>query len=1285
MNLFTSNTILPTGFAPLLRKPQWRHALTGAVAILASALSITADAAFPNLPTTPLAVQAVSDPNILLTLDDSGSMTWGYVPDSHPRDQTRVLAARSNPMAYNPFVKYDIPYDPALPAAPADPRLTTASSFTAALYNGFDASRGSVNLSTSYRPITIQGPTFTPSTYTNPTPVNVSGTVTNFEYAAFFGGPPATAGGPPTLIRYPAQAAFIYSFYSDLGPGDVLPPVGADPKTFVRNTTVPAGCPGEGGVTNAACYVKVLITPAHQTNFTTWFSFYRTRNLSVASSANIALYDLDRRYRVSWQTLNTCKDFATDPNSKDCKNSFGNGVANLLRPLNNDDARKLLFAYLSRLPATGSTPLRPAVQRAGQFITKSGINSSRANVLGTSETGPNGAPISACRANYHVMLTDGIWNFPSPPLRPRIPVGSPNPPDADFLAAELIDNALITAGDADNTAITLPDGTAYTPQAPFRSDSINSVADLAFKQWATDAQADIANNVIPFFANPATDKNFFNPRNDPATWQHMNTYAIGLGLSGSLNGSTYGATPAVPRTANDDSGYLPIWAGSTYAGDYSRLADGSIQWPRTRSDWRGNVADLWHAAINGRGEFYSADSPKSIRDAFQSILGRIESKTTSSGQVSSTSRRVNASSVAFDVTYQPGDWYATITARAVNADGTTGATVGSTDTAFTSDSPSRTIFTWDPALSTGRSFVWTSFTAPEKKLYFDTTALPDGDEDLLKYLRGDRANEGTKFRKRVQLLGDVVGSELQASAKTDQGYQFLPPAAGGSTYASFVRGKTSVVFAGSNDGMLHAFNTTGAEIFAYVPGAVLPKLKDRAKTPFIREPLVDGPLTLGDANLGGWKTILIGGLGGGGKSVFGLDVTGVTQSGGSGTLTAGQVLFEVTDPDMGFSFTKPVIGRNARGEWIAAWGNGYGGNSGRAVLFVYNLTTKNLSKVDTGFGSATVGQENGLGSPAAVEFSPGNIVSFYAGDYRGNMWKFSVSETTGAVSLGLGGSPLFAAKDSGGKVQPLTAAPEALRHPAGGVLVLFGTGKFFEVEDRGTRDVNTFYAVRDVGISRTFTRSNLVAQTITSGSAVDSPQRAVSTNLVDYNTKSGWFLDFTTTLGTSASGERIVARPILIGDLVAFATYTPGADVCQGTGLGYLMLLNSLNGGLVNPAIDTNNDGVIDDKDRAAPGAGNVAGIRISGDGSLSTPLATLISTQAFGNAGTAPPGATCGAKGLPPCPSNGPRPGCDAGLIVKGNVCVEPVCKPGNVFISGACTADPGRKFQRWMELTWK
>ena len=78
--------------------------------------------------------------------------------------------------------------------------------------------------------------------------------------------------------------------------------------------------------------------------------------------------------------------------------------------------------------------------------------------------------------------------------------------------------------------------------------------------------------------------------------------------------------------------------------------------------------------------------------------------------------------------------------------------------------------------------------------------------------------------------------------------------------------------------MLHAFDGTsgstgGDELFAFVPNSVLPKLGRLAQPSYAHTYFVDGTPTIGDIFDGaGWRTLLIGSTGAGGRSVFGLDI-----------------------------------------------------------------------------------------------------------------------------------------------------------------------------------------------------------------------------------------------------------------------------------------------------------------------------------------------------------------------------------------------------------------------------
>lgn len=140
----------------------------------------------------------------------------------------------------------------------------------------------------------------------------------------------------------------------------------------------------------------------------------------------------------------------------------------------------------------------------------------------------------------------------------------------------------------------------------------------------------------------------------------------------------------------------------------------------------------------------------------------------------------------------------------------------------------------------------------------------------------------------------------------------------------------------------------------------------------------------------------------------------------------------------------------------------------------------------TGSGNAN---DNGLASPALVDLNgDGKTDVVYAGDNLGNLWKFdltSTDETKWKVAFG-DNKPLFTARGpvkltdtTRGQVQPITAPPivrandrsmtvgsgaSAKTVPIGGMMVAFGTGRNLTANDRRTditQNVQTLYSVLD--------------------------------------------------------------------------------------------------------------------------------------------------------------------------------------------------------------------------------
>lgn len=334
------------------------------------------------------------------------------------------------------------------------------------------------------------------------------------------------------------------------------------------------------------------------------------------------------------------------------------------------------------------------------------------------------------------------------------------------------------------------------------------------------------------------------------------------------------------------------------------------------------------------------------------------------------------------------------------------------------------------------------------------------------------------------------------------------------TFLSSYATRQHVVYAGSNDGLLHGFraghfdgsgvyqgsDNDGFEVLAYVPPQVFPqlaRLTDPTYQPTgLHKYFVDGELEATDAYINGtWRTILVGGLGAGGQGIFALDVTDPTTF--SEANAANIVLWEFTDAyddgtytgdDLGFTYGQPHVVRLHNGKWGVLVGNGYNNTAnatvadanvsatGNAVLYILDVEDGTvIAKLDTGQGTAAAhsgGRPNGLATVTPIDLD-GDVVTdyVYAGDLYGNVWRFDLTSTSAGnwkvSDFGSGGSaPLFIAESANTppKRQPITTRVLVDVHPKGrsyGVMVYVGTGKYFEDTDSAA-DTSTNHSVYGV-------------------------------------------------------------------------------------------------------------------------------------------------------------------------------------------------------------------------------
>lgn len=684
-----------------------------------------------------------------------------------------------------------------------------------------------------------------------------------------------------------------------------------------------------------------------------------------------------------------------------------------------------------------------------------------------------------------------------------------------------------------------------------------------------------------------------------------------------------------------------LWLAGKYGGFIDANDDGD---PHTTVS--GGTSE-WDADSDGEPDNYVlATDPAKLVSALSQAFVDISNRTSSSSSVATNSTRLDTTSKIYQARFNSGDWTGELLAFDLNSDGSIGLQAWNAATLIPTED-SRKIFSYDPLATTSKGIVFE---------YSNLNTIQKGDingnatiaENMVDYIRGDVTNElqnSGVFRDRSSLMGDIINSDPWfAGTIEDFGYSGLAGTEG-TDYSTFRQSKlsrTSTVYFAANDAMLHAINADdGAELFTYVPDAMIASLSTLTDPLYgcegsgciSHQYFVDGAPRVSDAYFNStWHSVLIGTLAGGGKGLFALDVT--TPS----SFDENDVLWEISDTQtpggsadaanfanhLGYTFPQASIIRMHDGSWAAVVANGYESASNEAVLFLIDIEDGSIIKmIETGVGST--GSKNGLSTPIAVDADGDKITDYiYAGDLQGNMWKFDVtasnSNSWGSFyKTGSTPRPMFQAVDGSSNPQPITAKPQVGKHPDGGLMVYFGTGKYYENGDQivgSSPQIQAFYGIRDHGAANSTrpTQSDLQNQDIlnelsfevTSANALINPPsnplpadssiidlRVTSDTTVNYSSEDGWYMDLESPIN-GAEGERVVTAPLLRSGRIIFVTLIPNPNPCGSGGSSWLMELDAINGSRLSGApFDINNDGIID--------AADILNIDTDGDGDIDT------------------------------------------------------------------------------------
>ncbi len=1018
-------------------------------------------------------------------------------------------------------------------------------------------------------------------------------------------------GGRETIGDSPQQVVYIPRYYTTTAE----PPLEwNDPHTLVEirpgNAPFPAAngredCAADGNP--ATCSYEEEIQ-----NFANWFQYYRSREYVTKASLGQVIAEV-QDIRLGLETLNGSE---REP-IRDMNELYTEGN------------KKRFLDDLYDTNSSGGTPLRDALRDTGEIFA---CNSGSCPILP--------APDGMCQQNFALLFSDGYWN-----------------------------GAAGVSGNQDSNSGNDFDGGRY---ADNRSGTL---ADTAMYYYKTDLHPALDDEVPLSSADLlGAPSGTFGAGNN-TMHQHMKTYTVAFGVDGSIDPTTIPVDPTVPFT-------------------WSNPFSGAPQ----------KIDDMMHAALNGRGRFLSASDSVALQSSFEEAFLEFSqaSSSTSAAAFNSTSLRDGTLLYRgfFDLRENTGELTATI----VNNDGSLAPMP--TWRASEMLNPAnqlpnnRTLVTSDNLTGDGQPFRHPDLT-PDQQIMMSF--------DEVEWVRGERSQEagnGGLLRDRPTsngLLGDIVNSSpvfVGAPGAINRDQAPYPVDDLYSEFAAAQYLRQPIVYVGANDGILHGFDAqTGLELFGYLPNKNMDTsqiyhndLEDVTSPFYQHKYYVDLTPSINDVYMRPsravtgkeWVTLLLGGLGAGGKGYFALNVTEPDSRFTSEANASAAVLWEFTDEDdtypidcpgqsesacpgaylggggmldpagrpikdLGVSMSQPTItmsnvsdgGSPATQKWVAVMGNGLNSTAGIAKLFVLFVNDGvdgwdpgDVVKIDTGIGVAPVplpqaGYPNGLGTPTAVDVDLNGTVDWvYAGDRLGNLYRFDLSD---ADPDNWTSTRLFTASYTDGgttTVQPILSKPTVSKHPTeDGFLVTFGTGSHIAREDANSRDIQSIYTIWDRGEVNPATAQpnskslRLVEQELSN--AVDdsvSPaqtRRILTSNQVDYISESGtpgtygWYIDLdvlrasTTTSGapnpdTSGlappdpqfPGEKAIRNMIYRDGTIIAATVLPSVGVtsCFGSRPGSILLFDVLTGGNpVQALVDFNNDGYVDDGDLITVGGEDYA------------------------------------------------------------------------------------------------
>ena len=553
---------------------------------------------------------------------------------------------------------------------------------------------------------------------------------------------------------------------------------------------------------------------------------------------------------------------------------------------------------------------------------------------------------------------------------------------------------------------------------------------------------------------------------------------------------------------------------------------------------------------------------------------------------------------------------------------------------------------------------------------------------LVRFVRGaDIHNEDSLGgegwqRPRIGLLGDTFHSEMVFVGPPRAGYSSDVTGFGKSeSYFRYVNGyglfseanqsRRPQLYVGANDGMLHAFDEDLNERWAFVPPSVLPKLREMlgvvglsagdGKSNSVFN--VDGPIAVKDIYIHAtkeWKTVLVGGLGYGGKSYYVLDITDpddpqhmftisnndanktVNYWAADGTKTSYPYLSAPEHIDyqkLGDTWSRPSImllpyqstDGKIKQRWTMVFGGGYGGGASSGFgpyVFVLDFEPDTTLSPNTSGGQIisaipipsdpSSDIPNGATAHMSVITSDGTAMANYYGgiayftDLQGQLWKYNLSKAT----LDEDNDNLFElnlahraegtlANDRFGFNQVATTIVQD-DSGASSLINYFGTGDQSRIQRRDSTINNRIFGIRDIDFPNNGLTLTGTAKNAATSQNIDDPDCVTD---ITQNWHSNTYAKSTLSPSPGAATNdwtKVIGRAGLYNKSIFFSIYRPEDLACPLTGTSQIIEISDGCGGVsqYNVGEGLITAPVIDNRGNIYVGVSNLAdGTKIGGDG----------------------------------------------------------------------------------------